>query len=35
MFKSWWGLTLGAFAVIGGIASIIEVWQYVLAHWPK
>lgn len=35
MFKSWWGLTIGAFSVIGGVASIIEVWQYVLAHWPK
>jgi hypothetical protein len=35
MFKSWWGLTLAAFAVIGGVASIIEVWQYLIANWPK
>lgn len=35
MFKSWWGLSIGAFSVVGGVASIIEVWQYILAHWPK
>lgn len=35
MFKSWWGLTLAAFAIIGGVASIIQVWDWVLAHWPK
>ena len=32
MFSSWWALALGLFAVIGGVAGIVEVINFVQSH---
>ena len=32
MFSSWWALALGLFAVIGGIAGVVEVLNFIQSH---
>jgi hypothetical protein len=31
--KSWWAIAGGIFAILGGIAAMVEIIEFVKAHW--
>jgi hypothetical protein len=35
VLKSWYGIAGGIIALIGGIAGIVEIVEYVQAHWGQ